>query len=145
MTVLQVSLTNYAFSVILIARLVARMPIQRICRHTLSFAQCPPDHRGGGGRREGMSLVFNTILSDEEDREGACNVNGTSCTCFKTLRRRLKTSSAEGKNFAEVLNDLFEHFPALRKQIQPDGNLSRFLISMSMIKMCVICRAWIRC
>ncbi len=52
--------------------------------------------------------------------------------------------SAEGKNLAEVLNDLFERFPALKEQIQPDGNLSRFLISMSMIKMCAICRALIR-
>jgi molybdopterin converting factor small subunit len=38
-----------------------------------------------------------------------------------------KQVSAEGKNLAEVLNDLFEHFPALKEQIQPDGNLSRFI------------------
>ncbi len=38
-----------------------------------------------------------------------------------------KQVSAEGKNLAEVLNDLFERFPALKEQIQPDGNLSRFI------------------
>jgi sulfur-carrier protein len=38
-----------------------------------------------------------------------------------------KQVSAEGKNLAEVLNNLFERFPTLREQIQPDGNLSRFI------------------
>ena len=38
-----------------------------------------------------------------------------------------KQVSAEGKNLAEVLNDLFERFPTLKEQIQPDGNLSRFI------------------
>ena len=38
-----------------------------------------------------------------------------------------KQVSAEGKNLAEVLNDLFERFPALKEQIQPGGNLSRFI------------------
>jgi len=38
-----------------------------------------------------------------------------------------KQVSAEGKNLAEVLNDLFERYPALKEQIQPDGNLSRFI------------------
>ena len=64
---------------------------------------------------------------NEEDSEGAVNVNGTSCTRLKTLRRRLKAGERRGKNLAEVLNDLFERFPALKEQIQPDGNLSRFI------------------
>ncbi len=38
-----------------------------------------------------------------------------------------KQVSAEGTNLSEVLNDLFERFPALKEQIQPDGNLSRFI------------------
>ena len=38
-----------------------------------------------------------------------------------------KQVSAEGKNLAEVLNDVFERFPALQEQIQPDGTLSRFI------------------
>jgi molybdopterin converting factor small subunit len=38
-----------------------------------------------------------------------------------------KQVNAEGKNLTEVLDDLFEHFPALKEQIQPDGSLSRFI------------------
>jgi molybdopterin converting factor small subunit len=38
-----------------------------------------------------------------------------------------KHVSAEGKNLAEVLNDVFERFPALKEQIQPYGTLSRFI------------------
>lgn len=38
-----------------------------------------------------------------------------------------KQVSAEGTNLGEVLNNLFEHFPALKEQIQPDGTLSRFI------------------
>ena len=38
-----------------------------------------------------------------------------------------KQVSAEGNNLGEVLDDLFSHFPALKEQIQPDGNLSRFI------------------
>ncbi len=38
-----------------------------------------------------------------------------------------KQVSAEGKNLAEVLNDVFEHFPVLKEQIQPGGTLSRFI------------------
>jgi sulfur-carrier protein len=38
-----------------------------------------------------------------------------------------KQVSAEGNNLGEVLNDLFDRFPALKEQIQPDGNLSRFI------------------
>ncbi len=38
-----------------------------------------------------------------------------------------KQVSAEGTNLSEVLNDLFERFPALKEQIQPDGTLSRFI------------------
>ncbi len=39
----------------------------------------------------------------------------------------VKQVSAEGKNLREVLNDVFERFPALKEQIQPGGNLSRFI------------------
>src|SRR5437588_11556505 len=38
-----------------------------------------------------------------------------------------KQVSDEGKNLAEVLKDLFERFPAMKEQIQTDGNLSRFI------------------
>ena len=38
-----------------------------------------------------------------------------------------KQVSAQGTTLEEVLNDLFERFPTLREQIQPDGNLSRFI------------------
>ena len=38
-----------------------------------------------------------------------------------------KQVSAQGKNLAEVLNDVFERFPALKEQIQPEGTLSRFM------------------
>ena len=46
---------------------------------------------------------------------------------IRTFAGGSKQVSAEGKNLAEVLNDLFERFPALKEQIQPDGNLSRFI------------------
>jgi sulfur-carrier protein len=35
--------------------------------------------------------------------------------------------SAEGSKLAEVLNDLYARFPALKEQIQPDEQLSRFI------------------
>ena len=38
-----------------------------------------------------------------------------------------KQVSAEGSNLAEVLNDLYARFPALKEQIQPDEQLSRFI------------------
>ena len=38
-----------------------------------------------------------------------------------------KQVSAQGSNLAEVLDDLFARFPTLKEQIQPDGNLSRFI------------------
>ena len=38
-----------------------------------------------------------------------------------------KQVSAEGSTLAEVLDDLYARFPALKEQIQPDGNLSRFI------------------
>ena len=38
-----------------------------------------------------------------------------------------KQVSAQGSNLAEVLNDVFAHFPALKEQIQPEGSLSRFI------------------
>ena len=38
-----------------------------------------------------------------------------------------KQVSAEGSNLGEVLADLYKRFPALKEQIQPEGNLSRFV------------------
>jgi molybdopterin converting factor small subunit len=38
-----------------------------------------------------------------------------------------KQVSAQGSNLAEVLTDLFQHFPALKEQIQPGEELSRFI------------------
>ncbi|MDQ2716474.1 MAG: MoaD/ThiS family protein [Chloroflexota bacterium] len=38
-----------------------------------------------------------------------------------------KQVSAEGSNLTEVLADLYKHYPALKEQIQPEGDLSRFI------------------
>ncbi len=38
-----------------------------------------------------------------------------------------KQVSAEGSNLSEVLADLYKRFPALKDQIQPEGDLSRFV------------------
>jgi sulfur-carrier protein len=38
-----------------------------------------------------------------------------------------KQVSAQGTNLAEVLADLYQHYPALKEQIQPEENLSRFI------------------
>lgn len=38
-----------------------------------------------------------------------------------------KQVSAEGSTLAEVLNDLYRRFPALKEQIQPEDQLSRFI------------------
>jgi molybdopterin synthase sulfur carrier subunit len=38
-----------------------------------------------------------------------------------------KQVSAQGNKLAEVLNDLYARFPALKEQIQPEGSLSRFI------------------
>jgi molybdopterin synthase sulfur carrier subunit len=38
-----------------------------------------------------------------------------------------KQVSAQGGTLAEVLTDLFEHYPSLKEQIQPEGELSRFI------------------
>jgi molybdopterin converting factor small subunit len=38
-----------------------------------------------------------------------------------------KQVSAQGSTLAEVLTDLFTHYPALKEQIQPEGELSRFV------------------
>jgi molybdopterin converting factor small subunit len=38
-----------------------------------------------------------------------------------------KQVGAEGSTLAEVLSDLYLRFPALKEQIQPEGDLSRFV------------------
>jgi sulfur-carrier protein len=38
-----------------------------------------------------------------------------------------KQVSAQGSTLAEVLTDLFQHYPTLKEQIQPEGELSRFI------------------
>jgi molybdopterin synthase sulfur carrier subunit len=38
-----------------------------------------------------------------------------------------KQVSAEGSNLGEVLADLYKRYPALKEQIQPAGDLSRFV------------------
>ncbi len=38
-----------------------------------------------------------------------------------------KQVSAQGNTLAEVLSDLFQRYPALKEQIQPDHDLSRFV------------------
>jgi molybdopterin converting factor small subunit len=38
-----------------------------------------------------------------------------------------KQVSAEGSTLAEVLSDLYLRYPALKEQIQPEGDLSRFV------------------
>jgi molybdopterin synthase sulfur carrier subunit len=38
-----------------------------------------------------------------------------------------KQVSAEGSSLSEVLADLYKRFPALKEQIQPEGDLSRFV------------------
>jgi len=38
-----------------------------------------------------------------------------------------KQVNAEGSNLGEVLADLYKRFPSLKEQIQPEGNLSRFV------------------
>ena len=38
-----------------------------------------------------------------------------------------KQVSAQGSNLNEVLSDLFQHYPALKEQISPEGGLSRFI------------------
>ncbi len=38
-----------------------------------------------------------------------------------------KQVSAQGSNLAEVLNDLYQHYPALKEQIQAENGLSRFI------------------
>ncbi len=38
-----------------------------------------------------------------------------------------KQVSAQGGTLAEVLTDLFQHYPSLKEQIQPEGELSRFI------------------
>ena len=38
-----------------------------------------------------------------------------------------KQVSAQGSNLAEVLSDLYSRFPALKEQIQPGQELSRFV------------------
>jgi molybdopterin converting factor small subunit len=38
-----------------------------------------------------------------------------------------KQVTAEGSTLSEVLNDLYQRFPALKDQLQSDGGLSRFI------------------
>jgi sulfur-carrier protein len=38
-----------------------------------------------------------------------------------------KQVTATGGSLAEVLDDLYARFPALKEQIQPEGSLSRFI------------------
>ena len=38
-----------------------------------------------------------------------------------------KQVTAQGNTLNEVLNDLYQRFPALKDQIQSDGSLSRFI------------------
>lgn len=38
-----------------------------------------------------------------------------------------KQVSAQGNTLTEVLNDLFQHYPSLKEQIQPEQELSRFI------------------
>jgi molybdopterin converting factor small subunit len=38
-----------------------------------------------------------------------------------------KQVSAQGTNLAEVLNDLYQRYPVLKEQIQPEESLSRFI------------------
>ena len=38
-----------------------------------------------------------------------------------------KQVKAQGTNLAEVLADLFQHYPSLKEQIQPEESLSRFI------------------
>ena len=39
----------------------------------------------------------------------------------------VKQVSASGETLADVLADLYEHYPALKEQIQPGETLSRFI------------------
>ena len=38
-----------------------------------------------------------------------------------------KQVNAQGSNLTEVLSDLYQRYPALKEQIQPDQELSRFI------------------
>jgi sulfur-carrier protein len=38
-----------------------------------------------------------------------------------------KQVTAEGNTLGAVLNDLYQHYPALKEQIQPEEELSRFI------------------
>jgi molybdopterin converting factor small subunit len=38
-----------------------------------------------------------------------------------------KQVNAQGANLAEVLNDLYQRYPVLKEQIQPEESLSRFI------------------
>lgn len=38
-----------------------------------------------------------------------------------------KQVSAQGENLAEVLSNLYQQFPTLKEQIQPEQELSRFI------------------
>lgn len=38
-----------------------------------------------------------------------------------------KQVTAEGSSLGEILNDLYQRYPALKEQIQPEEELSRFI------------------
>jgi molybdopterin synthase sulfur carrier subunit len=38
-----------------------------------------------------------------------------------------KQVSAQGSTLGEVLSDLYQHFPSLKEQIQPEQEISRFI------------------
>jgi len=46
---------------------------------------------------------------------------------LRTFAGGSKQVSAQGTTLADVLHDLYERFPALQEQLQPDGSLSRFI------------------
>lgn len=46
---------------------------------------------------------------------------------LRSFAGKSKQVSAEGSTLAEVLSDLYLRFPALKEQIQPEGELSRFV------------------
>ncbi len=46
---------------------------------------------------------------------------------LRTYAGGAKQVSAQGRTLAEVLSNLYERFPSLREQIQPEEELSRYI------------------